>query len=154
MSKTKTATNTATDTKKEKAKAGSSIPTQAKTLVVAIGLELKEGLEALTKSLDLDRLLEFTDVLSEGTAEWLTNLSTEIQSNAQRGLPLSVRLANVEAEITVHWQALPIVNNAAAPTPEWQEKANSLMIKKANLIRAQKRTDNAQTDEAGTSATA
>lgn len=154
MAKAKTETNTDAP-KKEKAAAGSSIPAQAKQLVVALALEIKEGLASLSEQyLAKGEQFDLNDLLTDHTAEWLTNLSTEIATNAQRGLPLAVRLANVEKEITEHWTTLPIKDGKAVPTPEWQEKANALVVKKSNLLRAQKReADESQTVEAGKSAT-
>lgn len=137
--------------KKEKAAPGSSIAAQARQLVVAVKLELTEGLAKLSE--DFDEALKLTDVLTEGTAEWLTNLAGEIGNSAARGLPLAQRIQNVENEITEHWQSMPIVNGKAARSPEWEEKAKALMTKKDNLQRAIKRTttDNGGTDAEATS---
>lgn len=157
MGKGNAATETATTTdKKEKARAGSSIPAQAKTLVVATYTELVEGLAALTKELNLKTPLTLANVLTEGTAEWLASLNNEITANAQRGLPLAVRMQNVETEINEHWQLLasmPTKNGKVTPTPEWEAKSFALMTKKANLQRAAKREKDGTTGTDAESAT-
>lgn len=122
---------------KEKAKPGSSITAQAKTLVTAVYTELVERLAELNKTITPP--ITLVDLLGEGIAENLTNLAGRIADTSQRGLPLSVRLSNVQAEIAEHWTSLPIKDGKAAPDAVWQEKANSLMVKKANIERAIKK---------------
>lgn len=137
----KNTTATAAAPAKEKAPAGSSIPAQCKALVLAIALEAKEHIASLndgiTKEADKFSMIDF---VTADTAEWLDKLVTEIGETQQRGLPLETRLANVNAEITEHWTALPTANGKAAATPEWEAKTATLLTKRRNIESAIKKT--------------
>lgn len=155
--KESTATATATETgteKKEKAPAGSSIQAQCKQLILAIALETKEHLEKLNEGITkaADRFT-ITDFVSADTAKWLDEISEQLASTQQRGLPPEVRLANVNQEINDHYLSMPVSNGKAAPTPEWEAKQQSLFTKRTNIERAIKAAKE-QKDKSTTSTTA
>lgn len=132
---------------KEKLKAGSSIPAQCKFLVSAIATELRERL--------VGDLADITpaELLGEAISEQLFDVAEQIASTAQRGLPLSTRLENVQKEIAAHYMA--ITNDTAKPDAEWDATTTALITKRKNverLIENAKKTESPEPEKSETTA--
>lgn len=129
--------NTATDSTEATATAPAapkmpSIGTRTKYALLAVWDQLTED----AKANEIELSGYFTD---QGIYEEFQTLVSEIKDNQQRNLPNSVKLENVEKEITEHYATLPVVNGKAAVTPEWEAKQKALFTKRDNIKRAIRR---------------